>query len=203
MYSTAMTAHSHELIEEPTPAPFASGVSALSFAYRHSHGDYPPNMLGQAQRAERKAGKPGAAASPMDAAILAGWVRNVIEGGNGFSGLPEPYRSVMLAKFSVDSRLNLKAKLAVLEFVVQHAMGPGLHKHRLIDLCVQRYFGGRILCTDGVRRPIRQHQIADQCNVSQQTVSATYVRIKTWLRGRESVAMDLVEHDLRERGMIE
>jgi hypothetical protein len=182
---------------------FTSGTAALSFAYRHSHGDYPPNMLHSMQAAARQGGKPQPIRTALDAAVTAGWIRQVIEGGNGFAGLPEPYRSVMLAKFAVDSRLNLTAKLEVLDHVVSLALGTGLHRHRMVDLCVQRYFGGTVMGSDGVRRPIRQHQVADWCDVSQQTVSATYVRIKGWLEARERVAMGLVEHELRKKGKIE
>lgn len=185
-------------------ATFTSGTAALSFAYRHSHGDYPPSVLNSLQgTGARQMGKTQMIRTALDAAVTAGWIRNVIEGGNGFQGLPEPYRSVMLAKFAVDSRLNLTAKLEVLDHVLALALGTGLHKRRMVDLCVQRYFGGTIMGSDGVRRPIRQHQVADWCDVSQQTVSATYVRIKQWLQARERVAMGLVEHELRKKGKIE
>lgn len=184
-------------------ATFTSGTAALSFAYRHSHGDYPPNMLHRMQvAAARQMGKPQMIRTALDAAVTAGWIRHIIEGGHGVPGLPEPYRSVMLAKFAVDSRINLTAKLEVLEHVLALALGEGLHKRRMVDLCVQRYFGGTIMGSDGVRRPIRQHQVADWCDVSQQTVSATYVKIKGWLEARETVAMGLVEHELRRKGRI-
>lgn len=178
---------------------FQSGQAALNFAFRHSHGQYPPNALGQAQK--RGAAGPGAPRG-QDAALVAGWVRQVIEGGDGLPGLPEPYRSVLLAKFSVDSRENLTAKLVVLEAVLALAMGTGLHKRRMVDLCVQRYFGGTVICTDGKRRPIRQHQVADWCDVSQQTVSAAYVKVRTWLQAKEKTAMELVERELERKGFV-
>ncbi|MEO8021085.1 hypothetical protein [Polaromonas sp.] len=178
---------------------FQSGQAALNFAYRHSHGDYPSNLLGRAQ----KRGPAAAAPAPrgLDAAMAAGWVRQVIEGGAGHPGLPEPYRSVLLAKFSVDSHLNLAAKLRILEDVLALSLGTGLHKRRMVDLCVQRYFGGTVICA-GERRPIRQHQVADWCDVSQQTVSATYVKVKTWLAAKERTAMELVERELVRKGMV-
>lgn len=179
---------------------FKSGQAALNFAYRHSHGQYPANALGLAQ----KRGPAGPRAPRgQDAALVAGWVRQVIEGGNGLPGLPEPHRSVMLAKYSVDSQLNLTAKLRVLADVLALAMGTGLHKRRMVDLCVQRYFGGTMVCADGERRPIRQHQVADWCDVSQQTVSAAYVRIKAWLGAKEREAMDMVDGQLQQKGMIQ
>ncbi|MBC7680756.1 MAG: hypothetical protein H7172_00345, partial [Ferruginibacter sp.] len=164
------------------PEPFASSHSAMAFAYRHKQGAYPVNMLHKYQPRGPARGTP----PPMglDAAVLAGWVRMVVEGGNGFPGLPEPHRSIMLAKFSVDSALNLPAKLRVLEDVM--ATGTGLHKRRMVDLCVQRYFGGTTLCADGERRPIRQHQVADWCQVSQPTVSNAYKRVKAWLQEKEA-----------------
>lgn len=181
-------------------APFNSGQSALCFAYRHEHGALPPNMLHKYQPKGAARGEP----PPMglDAAVYAGWVRMVVEGGNGFPGLPEPYRSIMLAKYSVDSALNLPAKLAVLDYVLAEAMGTGLHKRRMVDLCVQRYFGGTTQCVDGERRPIRQHQVADLCQVSQPTVSNAYVRIKAWIKAKEAQAMDMLELQLRGRGLV-
>lgn len=182
------------------PAPFTSSQAAMAFAYRHEQGAYPVNMLNKYQPRASVTGTPPP--KGLDAAVVSGWVRMVVEGGNGFPGLPEPYRSIMLAKFSVDSSLNLPAKLRVLEDVLGLAMGTGLHKRRMVDLCVQRYFGGTTLCADGERRPIRQHQVADWCQVSQPTVSNAYTRIKAWLRGKEAEAMDLMEFQLRGRGLV-
>lgn len=181
-------------------APFASSQSALCFAYRHEHGALPPNMLHKYQPRGAVRGEP----PPMglDAAMYAGWVRMVVEGGNGFPGLPEPHRSIMLAKYSVDPVLNLPAKLRALEDVLALAMGTGLHKRRMVDLCVQRYFGGTMVCADGVRRPIRQHQIADWCQVSQPTVSNAYRRVKAWIAAKEAQAMDMLELQLRGRGLV-
>lgn len=184
-------------------APFTCSSSALSFAYRHTHGNYPPNMLGQ--WAKRKGGacvKSVQAAHGQDAALLAGWVRQAVEGGNGLPGLQEPLRSVLLAKYSTDSRMNLLAKLVVVESAAELVLGTGEHRHKMVDLCVQRYFGGTTTCADGVRRPIRQHQIADQCDVSQPTVSANYSRIKAWLIDQERAAMALVEQYLSNKGLV-
>lgn len=182
-------------------AVFQSAHEALSFAYRHAHGDYPPNMLGQWQK--KKAGGPARLPMGLDAAMLAGWVRQVVEGGEGCTGLPEPYRSILLAKFAVDSRLNLMAKLRVLEDVLLFAMGTGLHKRRMVDLCVQRYFGGTMICKDGERRPIRQWQVAEFCGVSQQTVSDTYIKVRGWIEAKERLAMELVERELAARGLVQ
>ena len=187
-------------MNQAAEAPFDCSSSALRFAYRHSHGDYPANQLKRWQARSSSAASGAPAPRGLDAAMLAGWVRQAIEGGGGFMGLPEPYRSVMLAKFSIDSRLNLAAKLTVLDAAM--AAGCGTQKRRMVDLCVQRYFGGTVLCGDGQRRPIRQHQVADWCDVSQQTVSATYVRVKAWLQAKERTAMELVEQQLRTRGVV-
>ena len=181
-------------------APFNSSQSAMCFAYRHEHGALPPNMLHKYQPRGPARGEP----PPMglDAAMVAGWVRQVIEGGAGFPGLPEPYKSVMLAKYSIDSNLNLPAKMTVLDYVLAEAMGTGLHKRRMVDLCVQRYFGGTTLCIDGERRPIRQHQVADWCQVSQPTVSNAYVRVKAWIAAKEAQAISMLEVHLRGRGLV-
>lgn len=184
-------------------APFTSGTSALSFAYRHSHGDYPANQFAQwAKRAAGKAGTGPAAAHGLDAAMLAGWVRRTVEGGGGLRGLPEPQRSVLLAKFAVDSRLNLTAKLAVLDALIASGVGGGEGRRRLVDLCVQRYFGGTMLCADGERRPIRQRQVAECCDVTQQAVSLACVPITAWLRAMEREAMDQVVDNLVARQLI-
>lgn len=183
-----------------TDTMFQSGQAALNFAYRHSHGDYPANLLGRAQKRGPATDAP--APRGLDAAMAAGWVRQVIEGGAGHRGLPEPYRSVLLAKFAVDSQINLTAKLRVLEDVLALSLGTGLHKRRMVDLCVQRYFGGTLMCADGERRPIRQHQIADLCDVSQQAVSATYVKVRVWLAAKERTAMELVERELIRKGLV-
>lgn len=190
------------MTEATQDAPFTSCQAAMNFAYRHAQGDYPVNMLSRAVPSARQLGKPNLIQSATDAAVYAGWIRQVIEGGAGFPGLPEPMRSVMLAKYSVDSRLNLPAKMTVLGYVMAEAMGTGLHKRRMVDLCVQRYFGGTVACEDGERRPIRQHQVADWCEVSQQTVSATYIRVKAWIEAKEAQAMDLLEFQLRGRGLV-
>ncbi|MES2415105.1 MAG: hypothetical protein V4614_14965 [Pseudomonadota bacterium] len=189
-------------MSELQDAPFTSCQAAMNFAYRHAQGDYAPNVLARLQAPRVGGSKPSLIKSATDAAIIAGWVRMVIEGSADFPGLPEPLRSVMLAKFSVDSKLNLPAKLTVLEYVLAEAMGTGLHKRRMVDLCVQRYFGGTVACADGERRPIRQHQVADWCEVSQPTVSNAYVRIKAWIEAREAQAMDLLEFQLRGRGLV-
>jgi hypothetical protein len=181
-------------------APFTSCQAAMCFAYRHEHGVLPQNMLAKHQPKGASRGEP----PPMglDAAIVSGWIRQVIEGGAGFPGLPEPFKSVMLAKYSIDSSLNLPAKMTVLDYVLAEAMGTGLHKRRMVDLCVQRYFGGTMLCADGQRRPIRQHQVADYCQVSQPTVSNAYVRAKAWIAAKEAQAMNMVEFQLRGRGLV-
>ncbi|RZJ02207.1 MAG: hypothetical protein EOO54_26730 [Haliea sp.] len=181
-------------------AAFGSSHDALNFAYKHAHGDYPRNML--AKFGARQPGKATAIKNAIEAATVAGWVRQVIEGGETAKGLPEPYRSVLLAKFAVDSRLNLTAKMVVLEHVLALALGTGLHKRRMVDLCVQRYFGGTMVGTDGVRRPIRQHQVADWCDVSQPTVSNTYGKVRDWIMSKERDALALVEQSLVARGMV-
>ena len=54
---------------------------------------------------------------------------------------------------------------------------------------------------DGARLP-SEKELSDQFRVSQPTVSNAYVRVKAWLRGKEAEAMDLVELQLRGRGMV-
>lgn len=182
------------------PAPFTSSHAALNFAYRHTQGAYPVNMLNRYQPQASVTGDPPP--KGLDAAMTAGWVRQVVEGGAGLPGIPEPLRSIMVARYGVDPKLNLTAKLVVLEAVLALAMGTGLHKRRMVDLCVQRYFGGTMVCKDGERRPIRQHQIADWCEVSQPTVSNAYVKVKSWLQDKEQQAMGMIEAQLCKQGLV-
>lgn len=189
---------SNEVAEAPA---FASTEEALRFSYSYAQGSYPANQLGRYQ-------KKGAAGEPhlpsgLDAATLAGWVRNAIEGGNGNAGIVEPYRSILLARHCPNRQINLQAKLHIVEEALVSAMGTGLHKRRMVDLLMQRYFGGKAPGPDGVLRPIRQHQVADQCDVSQQTVSTAEVKLRAWLKAKEKTAMELVARALAGRGLVE
>lgn len=181
---------------------FESPEEALRFSYRHAHGDYPVNQLGRWQK------KPGTTEPPrlpsgLDAATAAGWVRNVIEGGNGARGLPQPYRSVLLARHCTTRTANIEAKLHLVEEALNFAMGTGLHKRRMVDLLIQAYFGGRTPGPDGTLRPIRQHQVADQCDVCQKTVSNAYTKLRKWLQSKEATAMELVSRELTGRGLVQ
>lgn len=182
-------------------ATFTSTDEALRFSYSYAQGSYPSNQLARFQ----KKGAAGEQRLPsgLDAATLSGWVRNVVEGGNGAAGMVEPYRSLLLARHSPNPRLAVPAKLYLVDEALAFAMGSGLHKRRMVDLLVQRYFGGSAPGPDGVLRPIRQHQVADQCDVSQQTVSAADVKLRAWLRAKEKTAMELVARVLCGRGLVE
>lgn len=186
--------------EAASAATFLSPDEALRFSYGYTQGSYPANQLGRYQ-------KKGAASeqrlpSGLDAATLAGWVRNVVEGGNGAAGIVEPYRSILLARHCPNRQINLQAKIHIVGEALAFAMGTGLHKRRMVDLLVQRYFGGKAPGPDGVSRPIRQHQVADQCDVSQQTVSAADVKLSKWLKAKEKTAMELVARALVGRGLV-
>lgn len=182
-------------------APFDSPEAALRFAYRHKHGDFPPNIFG---RWQPRGGLADGEMLPsgQDAALLAGWVRNVVEGGQPLRCLAEPYRSLIVARYCVDPAQNLAAKMLVLEHVLLGAMGTGLHKRRMVDYLVQRYFGGTILCADGKRRPIRQHQVADWCDVSQPTVARAYAKVRDWLRKKERTAMEILQREMAGKGLV-
>ena len=180
---------------------FESPEEALRFSYRHAQGVYPVNTLSRWQA--KPGSEPPRLPSGLDAATAAGWVRNVVEGGNGAAGMVEPYRSILLAKHSVNPALNLRAKLNLVDEALNHAMGTGLHKRRMVDLLIQRYFGGRTPGPDGKLRPIRQHQIADQCGVCQKTVSNAYTKLRNWLDDKDKTATELVTRALAGRGLVE
>lgn len=187
--------------DQSSLAAFQSPDEALRFSYSYTQGSYPCNQLGRYQ----KKGAAGEQRLPsgLDAAMLAGWVRNVVEGGNGAAGIVEPYRSLLLARHCPNKQINLQAKIHITEEALAFAMGTGLHKRRMVDLLVQRYFGGKVPGPDGVLRPIRQHQVADQCDVSQPTVSAAEAKLRAWLKAKEKTAMELVARALAGRGLVE
>lgn len=189
---------STEVAEAPT---FASTSEALRFSYSYTQAAFPANQLGRYQ----KKGPAGEQRLPsgQDAAMVAGWVRNTVEGGNGAAGMVEPYRSMLIARHSPNPKLFIPAKMHLVDEALAFALGTGLHKRRMVDLLVQRYFGGTAPGTDGKQRPIRQHQVADQCDVSQQTVSAAEVKLRAWLKAKEKTAMELVERALAGRKLVE
>lgn len=180
---------------------FDSAEQALKFSYRHTHGDYPQNQL---TRWLKKSSPAADVTMPrgLDAATLAGWVRNAVEGGNGIGGICEPARSLLLARHSVNPQQNLPAKLRVLQMAVAAGMGTGPHRELMVDLLVQCHFGGKTMNSDGRRRPIRQHQIADVCGVSQQTVSSVGTRLRHWLREHEDAALVQVVQLLQRRKLV-
>lgn len=181
--------------EDNNPAIFDSAGQALAFAYRHAQGNYPSNQLGP----RKVDATPPRLPKGQDAAMLAGWVRQAVEAGHK---LPHPYDKILLARFATDRMTNLGAKMQVLDDVLELAMGTGLHNRRMVDLLVQRYFGGTVAGEGGKRRPIRQWHIAESCSVSQQTVSAAWCKVRPWLETREKTAMELVERALQGRGLV-
>lgn len=186
-----------EAVDAPA---FTSPAEALRFSYSYTQGSYPCNQLGRHK--EKGAAGEQHLPSGQDAATLAGWVRNVVEGGNGAAGMVEPYRSMLLARHCANKQISLQAKIHITEEALAFAMGTGLHKRRMVDLLVQRYFGGKTPGPDGVLRPIRQHQVADLCDVSQQTVSAAELKLSKWLKAKEKTAMELVARALAGRGLV-
>lgn len=186
--------------DAPNLAAFTDVHAALAFAYRHRHGDYPANTL-RSLGPKRPTEEP-TLPSGQDAAALAGWVLQVVEGSDAMLGLVEPYRSMVLARYCVDPQRNIAAKLRVLDEVLHQAVGTGLHKRRMVDLLVQRYFGGQTHCPDGKKRPIRQHQIADACDVSQPTVSQMWRKVAPWLREQERRAEEMLYLRLQHRGLV-
>ncbi|MBX3653213.1 MAG: hypothetical protein KF686_03450 [Ramlibacter sp.] len=186
------------MIREPVDlAPFPDADAALRFAYRHRQGDYPSNMLGL--RRPAPAGEGPVLPSGQEACALAGWVQQLVEGCDACVGLVEPYRSIVVARYCVRPRENLSAKIKVLAWLQEHA--PQV-RAQMLDLLLQRYFGGTVQCADGIRRPIRQHQIADACGVTQPAVSQAWSRIQPWLAEHERRAMEMLYRSLQGRGLV-
>lgn len=187
------------MIRDPIDlAPFPDADAALRFAYRHRHGNYPTNTLDQ--RRPPAAPKEGPTLPiGQEAAALAGWVQQLVEGNDDLVGLVEPYRSIVLARYCPRPRENLGAKIRVMAWLLEHI---GQVRPQMVDLLLQRYFGGTVHSPDGARRPIRQHQIADACGVTQPAVSQAWAKIRPVLDQHERRAMEMLYRNMRGRGLV-
>lgn len=188
------------MIRDPVDlAPFPDAAAALCFAYRHRHGNYPASTLDQ-RRPQAKTADGPALPIGQEAAALAGWVQQLVEGSGDLVGLVEPYRSIVIARYCPKPRENLGAKLRVMAWLLEqvgHQVRP-----KMADLLLQRYFGGTMVGPDGARRPIRQHQIADACGVTQPAVSQAWSKIRPVLDQHERRAMEMLYRNMRGRGLV-
>lgn len=166
-------------IEEPL---FGSAWSALAFAFRYSTQQYQPTPMARLMRGSIGSGK---GLVGLDGAAQAGLIRAIVD------KLPEFERCAIVARFALDQRESLGAKL-VLVGPATASLGTGVHNRRMVDNLVQRFYGRRCHLKD----------IAETYGVHANTMTERWACVKRQLTSLEHRAIDRAEAAFQQAGLV-
>lgn len=163
---------------------FANAHAALTFAYRFNHQCASPSVMLKMMRGPVGSGK---GLAGIDGAAQAGMIRCEVD------ALPPYERNLIVARFAIEPKENLPAKIALIQSAFT-LLGTGVHHYRLVDNLVQRYFG----CKD-----VQLADWASRLNVHPSTITRKWQAIRNGFRKGEVRAQEMVEARIRDKGMIE
>lgn len=161
---------------------FDSTWAALAFAFRYSTQQYQPTPMARLMRGSIGSGK---GLVGLDGAAQAGLIRAIVE------TLPEFERCAVVARFALDQRESLGAKLVLIRPATA-SLGTGVHDRRMVDNLVQRFYGQRCHLKD----------IAKVYGVHANTITERWACINRMLTGLEHRAIDKAEAAFQEAGLV-
>lgn len=167
------------MLEDPL---FNSAWDALAFAFRYSTQQYSPTPMARLMRGSIGSGK---GLVGLEGAAQAGLIRAIVE------TLPEFERCVITARFALDNRESLAAKIILIQPATA-SLGTGVHNRRMVDNLVQRFFGQRCHLKD----------IAETYGVHPNTMTERWACIKRMLTSLEHRAIDRAEIALQDAGLV-
>lgn len=161
---------------------FDSTYAALAFAYRYSTQQYQPTPMARLMRGTIGSGK---GLHGLDGAAQAGIIRAEVD------KIREVERSAIVARFAVDDREGLAAKIRLIQPATA-SLGTGVHSRRLVDALVQRYYGKRVHLKD----------LSEMVGIHPNTMTDRWRCIRRVLAEIEHRGMDMVEARLQEAGLV-
>lgn len=161
---------------------FDSTYAALAFAYRYSTQQYQPTPMARLMRGTIGSGK---GLHGLDSAAQAGIIRAEV------GKIREFERSAIIARFAVDDREGLAAKIRLIRPATA-SLGTGVHSRRLVDALVQRYYGKRVHLKD----------LSEMVGMDGRSVSDRWHLIRKCLAQLEDRAIDAVEVSLQQAGLV-
>ena len=162
---------------------FESAHGALLFAFHYFSQS---GARSQMASLYKPSGKSGKGLVGVDGAAQAGFIRREV------GELPPYERALIIARFSVEPKENISAKLQIIEPAMS-MLGTGLHHRRLVDALVQRHFG---------RKDVMLVSWAEKLGTHPSTVTRKWQQIHKGLINAEIRAMEMIEARLQEKGMI-
>lgn len=161
---------------------FDSAYAALAFAFRYSTQQYSPTPMARLMRGSIGSGK---GLVGLDGAAQAGIIRAEVE------TLPEFERFSIVARFALEPREGLTAKMGLI-IPATSSLGTGVHKYRMVDALVQRYYGKKVHLKD----------LAEAHGMHANTMTDRWRCIRRILTEIEHRAMDRIEAKFQETGLI-
>lgn len=161
---------------------FDSTWAALAFAFRYSTQQYQPTPMARLMRGSIGSGK---GLVGLDGAAQAGLIRAIVE------TLPEFERCAVVARFALDQRESLGAKL-VLVGPATASLGTGVHDRRMVDNLVQKFYGERVYLKE----------LAELVGLHANTMTDRWACIKRQLTSLEHRAIDRAEAAFQEAGLV-
>lgn len=162
---------------------FDSTWAALAFAYRYSTQQYQPTPMARLMRGSIGSGK---GLHGLDGAAQAGLVRAMVE------KLPEFERAAITARFTLDNREGLAAKIVLIRPATA-ALGTGVHNRRIVDNLVQKFYGRRVYLQD-------LH--AKYPEINRKTLTDHWAMIRKHLTNLEHRAIDRMEIHFQDAGLV-
>lgn len=166
-------------LEDPL---FDSAWNALAFAFRYSTQQYQPTPMARLMRGSIGSGK---GLHGLDGAAQAGVIRAIVE------TLPEFERCAVVARFALDQRESLGAKLVLIRPATA-SLGTGVHNRRMVDNLVQRFYGQRCHLKD----------LAETYGVHANTMTERWACVKRQLTSLEHRGIDRAEAAFQEAGLV-